>query len=630
MINPSSYNASEASSAETRSKTILDLRKPTTADGQIISWTAVKKILSDDANDKNEDDHDDGNQYPLDALDPTQRVFADMVLNWGDALVRCYKDVEHDAKPRDIPLLRTWLCGSAGSGKSTTMKTVVYHLRKKFAANRIPAKVELTAYTGVAAFNIGFGAKTTCSCFQIFPNATWTSELKGQKKKQLEQQWEQVELLIVDEISFVGRILFARMHHRLQQGRRAHFALTAQSPEDHQFGDVSIILVGDFGQLEPIDDFSLCELDCKYSNCPVKLRSAWNHAVTGSHLVKIFREAILLKRVHRSQEDMWWTESCLRLRNINDDTLQQIMDDYNIWRQHDLDRGHLNDEQKQHFENNAVWLCARCEDVGTRNGRKLAHLAEEGGTVIHQIHAVHSTRTTSKRSNDIARKSADAFGGLRTVVNLVVGCKIILTRNVAYHYGLANGTRGRLIGIVYSPGTNLGSFPEAIIVDVPDYTGPCFYPGEPTWVPILPMTDYKGSDSRTQFPLAAGFALTINKSQGLTIKEGVVINLQGTPKYKPAAKHGLPFVAFTRSESFAMTAFKCIPSLDEFLQGVNSEMLHKRRDFDKHLAKLHRQTMAKYSTMKTESAENKAHQKWKPPPRHKKDKGATCPACQRM
>ncbi len=64
---------------------------------------------------------------------------------------------------------------------------------------------------------------------------------------------------------------------------------------------------------------------------------------------------------------------------------------------------------------------------------------------------------------------------------------------------------------------------------------------------------------RTQFPLVAGFAITVNKSQGLTIEEGVVIHLVGGKKFRPAAKHGLPFVAWTRSPSFAVTAFKNLP-----------------------------------------------------------------------
>ena len=34
--------------------------------------------------------------------------------------------------------------------------------------------------------------------------------------------------------------------------------------------------------------------------------------------------------------------------------------------------------------------------------------------------------------------------------------------------------------------------------------------------------------TRTQFPVAAGFALAANKAQGLTIKDDVVIHLNGS------------------------------------------------------------------------------------------------------
>ena len=56
-------------------------------------------------------------------------------------------------------------------------------------------------------------------------------------------------------------------------------------------------------------------------------------------------------------------------------------------------------------------------------------------------------------------------------MHLVRGCKVMLTRNVAYMYGLANGTRGKLVGVVYGEG-GVGTFPEAIVVDVPGYVGP--------------------------------------------------------------------------------------------------------------------------------------------------------------
>ena len=130
------------------------------------------------------------------------------------------------------------------------------------------ATIELTAYTGVAAFNIGFGAKTACSSFSIFPNAAWKNELEGERCRRLEQQWGSVVLLIVDEVSFIGRAFFARMHFRLQQAKRRFFSEAGLDPHDFTFGNLSIILVGDLGQLEPIDDFSIADSDTTYATCP--------------------------------------------------------------------------------------------------------------------------------------------------------------------------------------------------------------------------------------------------------------------------------------------------------------------------------------------------------------------------
>lgn len=101
--------------------------------------------------------------------------------------------------------------------------------------------------------------------------------------------------------------------------------------------------------------------------------------------------------------------------------------------------------------------------------------------------------------------------------------------------------------------------------------------------------------------------MTVNKAQGLTIKEGVVIHLAGSSRYRPASKHGLPFVAFTRSESFAMTAFKNLPGFDDFEKGKHSPMLHQRQVFEEKLKKLHRLTLAKHSTIVDEAEE---HRKW--------------------
>jgi len=192
--------------------------------------------------------------------------------------------------------------------------------------------------------------------------------------------------------------------------------------------------------------------------------------------------------------------------------------------------------------------------------------------------------------------------------------------------------------VVYAKDAPLGTMPEALVVDVPKYTGPEFYPGQPTWVPILPMESFTNCGTRTQLPVVAGFALTVNKAQGLTIEEGVVINLVGSKRFRPASKHGLCFVAYTRSESFDMTAFKGLPPWEDFVKGRSSDMLQTRLAFTAKLEKMHRRTVAKYSSMKTEGDEDAAYEEWKEeqerkPKRRKgaeEREGARCEACQKL
>ena len=119
------------------------------------------------------------------------------------------------------------------------------------------------------------------------------------------------------------------------------------------------------------------------------------------------------------------------------------------------------------------------------------------------------------------------------------------------------------------------------MVEVPGYRGPTFYKGNATWVVILPKVSHREGtcQTREQFPVSDGYALTINKAQGLTLPEGVVIKLSTGARFKAAAKHGLPFVAFTRSESFARTAIDTLPPWDDFYTGKASEMLRIRLDY---------------------------------------------------
>ncbi len=58
--------------------------------------------------------------------------------------------------------------------------------------------------------------------------------------------------------------------------------------------------------------------------------------------------------------------------------------------------------------------------------------------------------------------------------------------------------------------------PENILrVDIPKYTGPCFFPGHPTWVPIRPLQARHRRMkqwTRTQLPMTLAWGITIPRS----------------------------------------------------------------------------------------------------------------------
>lgn len=87
-----------------------------------------------------------------------------------------------------------------------------------------------------------------------------------------------------------------------------------------------------------------------------------------------------------------------------------------------------------------------------------------------------------------------------------------------------------------------------------------------------------------------------------------MIHLVGGKRFRPAAKHGLRFVAFTRSESFAMTAFKSVPPWADLVKGLESDMLRQRLDFTQRLQSMNSRTLAKHSNLMTPELEGKAQE----------------------
>lgn len=150
------------------------------------------------------------------------------------------KTQNNTAKPPYI-----FLTGGAGTGKSQLIKCITHELHKSFskiAESPDDMTILLVAYTGTAAFNIH--GQTIHSAFSIFNPSSQYKPLGEEQLNTLRAKYCSLQLVIIDEISMVDQNMLLYIHGRLQQIKRSH--------NMHVFGNVGILAVGDFYQIQPV------------------------------------------------------------------------------------------------------------------------------------------------------------------------------------------------------------------------------------------------------------------------------------------------------------------------------------------------------------------------------------------
>ena len=125
--------------------------------------------------------------------------------------------------------------------------------------------------------------------------------------------------------------------------------------------------------------------------------------------------------------------------------------------------------------------------------------------------------------------AADKAGNLFNKIPMCIGARVMLTRNLWQPCGLVNGAQGYIFDLGWAPGADWQRDPPCVIMVIFDnYTGPAFITTDDgrKVVPILPVkTEFvKGSEtcSRIQFPLHISYAITVHKSQSITIDRAVI------------------------------------------------------------------------------------------------------------
>lgn len=396
----------------------------------------------------------------------------------------------------DYSTKRVLVQGKAGTGKSALIKEMCSLIQQNtpFASG---CAYQVLAPTGAAAINVD--GKTFHNFLRI-PVSGFT-ELRGQSLRELQNKFKSIKFLIFDEYSMIG----ARMLHKINQR-----CMEVKNNSTEPFGGLFVWFFGDVRQLPPVKDVAI------YSTARDE-ESAHGMLAFGS----IQRYVFLNTSFRQGPEQQ-------EFRNILDEVAKGTitMPNFEIL----LTRRAAVTRHENHLFASAIRLFPTNQLVNSWNKKVLG----ESQNPVAQILAVHNNRTAESCSDDQAQ-------GLTPVLYLSVGCRVMLRKNLQVEAGLVNGALGNVKDIIFEEGRRPPSLPLAVIVEFDKYTGP---PIAGRSVPILPVSaSWKNGPvecSRRQLPLSLAYALTVHKSQGLTIDRAVVDI--GISESSP----GLTYVALSR------------------------------------------------------------------------------------
>ncbi|MBQ9073857.1 MAG: AAA family ATPase, partial [Muribaculaceae bacterium] len=418
-----------------------------------------------------------------------------------------------------------FLTGKAGTGKSTFLKYICAHTKKKYV---------VLAPTGIAAVNVG-GA-TMHSFFRIpfkplLPDDPEfaTKHLRKRMKypKDLQKLLNELELIVIDEISMVRADIIDFMDKILRV-----YCNNMREP----FGGKQMLLVGDIFQLEPVVTGDMRDVLRRF------YPNSFFFAAYAFKEVNII--PIELRKIYRQK----------------DDAFISMLDRVRISKSTKEDIARLNKLVSTASETNdntgkmVMTLATRRDMVDCINDEQLSKLASP--EVIYH----------GEINGDFPESA------LPTDMELVVkvGAQVVFIKNDPDHRWV-NGT----IGKVYFADA------ERLMVELENgdkhVVEPCI------WSNIKYVFDEDKNTvkeielgSFIQFPIKLAWALTVHKSQGLTFNN-VVIDFG-----KGAFSSGQAYVALSRCRSFEGITLKS--PLNERDIFVNPAIVEFSRTFnDNHL-----------------------------------------------
>lgn len=334
-------------------------------------------------------------------------------------------------------LRNIYITGGAGTGKTTFLKHVLIPELEHRGLN-----YHITASTGIAGSHVG--GKTLHSFLGIGLGPEWPPgcPILNMDLEEIEAiyeatyvRWENnprtnaamrdgltrkligTEVILLEEVSMVaGWGLLGYVDFFLKKIRRR------PNQPDKPFGGIQMIFVGDVGQLPPVEKWPSHRPDWAF------MCDAWKKADV---------KAMKFSKIHR-QKAGWFTDFLNETRDgipVSPTNLQHL-------------RNHLIPDVTAATHPNFTFLCATNKEADIDNNKALEHYP--GPTV--EVKAIFDVREEQLKYretiDEVQRRLIDSKAGIREVLRLRIGLPVLLTVNNA-NEGYVNGTKGFIHNFVF-------------------------------------------------------------------------------------------------------------------------------------------------------------------------------------
>ena len=479
-----------------------------------------------------------------DTLSPHQRLIYDMVMT-------------HDQQTVDglhPPPLRLNIDGRGGSGKSYAIKLISAHLYKRAVQQARPDAENIvirSAPTGVAAN--GIQGTTLHSLLRLPVGIVAFEPLSPPDLAAAQARLQPLKYLVIDEKSMISLKTMGFIDNRLRQ-------IFPRSNEP--FGGVSILLMGDFYQLPPVRGKPL------YS--PAQLVEPLE--ITGRNAYEALNQTIELTVAQRQRgADQEAFRAALEgLRNS-----QPTVEHWELLCTRV--RCELTAEEVALFDE-AIRIFPTNQQVTNYNLNHMVALQQP----CRQVVAKH----TGLGAETVPASDA---GNLHYKLPLCIGARVMLTENIWTPAGLVNGALGTVRDIAWAAGVDWRQeAPNVVAVEFDSYEGPPMCPagfsveGAPqgvNYANVVPIFQSlrefpKGRIvcTRKQFPLTIAYAITVHKSQGMTVEKAVVDISERD--FQP----GLSYVAVSRVKTLQGVIFDVPFDLSALRQRSRESFGARERD----------------------------------------------------